>query len=387
MKRLVILGGSGSIGSQTLDIVQNDPKSFTLIGLSLRNRNDVSEIIAKFPTLQVVLLSNEAALPQLEKLFPNIHFILEKNYASPLVELIKLTQPEMVVNAVSGFAGLAPTLYTLEVNKILCLANKESLVVGGELVGKLISEGHGVLYPIDSEHVALSKCMKGQNPKEILLLILTASGGALRDVPRTELANVTVEDVLKHPSWSMGKKITVDSATMVNKAFEIVEAFYLYNLPPLKIKVVQHEQSLVHSMVKFFDGSYLADISYPDMKIPIMYALYETKRVFNTTSVNIFHDPLIMSFKPLDVTRFPMLKYGYDIIKGQGNLGAIFNAASEVAANAFLEGKISFISIEKVIKTIFNSMVYKKNISYEILSQTDAETRTAALNLISQGGL
>ena len=243
----------------------------------------------------------------------------------------------------------------MELNTDLALANKESLVVGGEIINRILKTTNAKLYPIDSEHVALAKCLKGKKKTEIKRLILTASGGSFRDLSREELAHVTKEDALKHPSWSMGAKITIDSATMMNKGFEVIEAKYLFNLPVDKIDILLHDESVIHSLVEFVDNSYLADLGPADMKVPIAYALYQKERKKITTRSLNLEDLGTLHFRKLDLKRYPCISYALKAIKQGGTLPCVLNASNEEAVYAFLEGKISFIEIEEIINMMLDS--------------------------------
>ena len=291
----------------------------------------------------------------------------------------------MVVNALVGFVGLRPSIRSLELNKKLALANKESLVVGGEIINNLLDEGHGVLYPIDSEHSALLKCLKVDS-SNVKKLILTASGGAFRKLTRDELKNVTAEDALRHPTWKMGAKITIDCATMVNKCFEIIEAHYLYRYPSSKIGVVLHDESRVHSMVLYNNGLYRADISKPDMRNPIEYALLECNTPIKTYVSDDYRLFKNCHFHDFDIKRYPMVKYARLVIEKKGTYGAVLNASNEVAVNAFLEGKISFLGIEKIIDKCMKEHINIEHPTIDEIVEIDLKTRQKATDLIKKGG-
>ena len=269
MMKVCLLGASGSIGKQTIDVMMKNPSDFDLVAFSIgRKVQQIKRVLAKFPNVTHICLQDEEAANRYQKKYPNIVFY---HGDEGLIRLIRKSLPDMVVNALVGFVGLKPTLAALEDNLIVCLANKEALVVGGELVNKLLDEGHGKLYPIDSEHVALAKCLSVDN-EDVDKLVITASGGAFRNLTREELVNVKANDALKHPTWKMGEKITIDCATMVNKTFEVIEAHYLFRYPREKIDILLHDESMIHSLVKYNNGLYRLDHGKPDMRIPIKWA-------------------------------------------------------------------------------------------------------------------
>ena len=275
MKKICLLGSTGSIGSQTIELINENPKDFSLVAVSCgKNIELFRKILANNKNIKWACVQLENDYLVLKEEFKNINFYYGDE---GLLELLQdcYKSIDLVVNALVGFAGFLPSVRTLELNTDLALANKESLVVGGEIINRILKTTNAKLYPIDSEHVALAKCLKGKKKTEIKRLILTASGGSFRDLSREELAHVTKEDALKHPSWSMGAKITIDSATMMNKGFEVIEAKYLFNLPVDKIDILLHDESVIHSLVEFVDNSYLADLGPADMKVPIAYALYQ----------------------------------------------------------------------------------------------------------------
>ena len=281
----------------------------------------------------------------------------------------------MVVNALVGFVGFVPSVYTLKNNIDLALANKESLVVGGEIIKNLLKATNAKLYPIDSEHVALSKCLQGKRKKEIKRLVITASGGSFRDYSRDELVNVTKKDALNHPSWVMGEKITIDSATMMNKGFEVIEAKYLFDLPLEKIDILLHDESVIHSLVEFVDNSYLADLGPADMKIPIAHALYEEKRKkINTKTLNL-EEMGTLHFRKMDLNRYHCVDFALKAIKIGGTLPTVLNASNEEAVYAFLEGKIKFLEIEEIISYCLNSHRVIDNPTVEDIIYVDLLTR------------
>ena len=362
--KVLLLGASGSIGTQTIDVINKNPKDFTLVGFSVGNRTRcISYLIKKHPSVTHVYLRDDKKASYYRKKYPNIVFLDEKH--NHLEDLITLTDNEMVVNALVGFAGLVPSIVSLENNKKLALANKESLVVGGELINNLLKEGKGELFPIDSEHSALWKCLKVDD-KNVKKMMLTASGGAFRKLNRDQLNDVKASDALKHPTWVMGAKITIDCATMINKCFELIEAGYLYNYPYSKLGVTLHDESHLHSYLIYEDGLYRGEISKPDMRNPIKFALYEGKIPFNTQTFSSLDDLKGLHFHEFDPNRYPLVPLAGIVLNKKGTYGAVLNRSNEVAVHAFLKDEISFLDIERIV---FKCMNEHKNITHPTLEQ------------------
>lgn len=381
MKKVCILGASGSIGTQTIDVMHKNPNDFTLVGFSVgHNTRKISAILRLYPEVKHICVQDKDKKKYYQQKYPQIHFY---DGNGGLIDLVDSCQPDMVVNSLVGFVGLAPTLHVLEKNLILCLANKESLVVGGELVNKWLDEGHGKLYPIDSEHVAISKCLSIDN-KNVDKIVLTASGGAFRRLSREQLKDVTPEDALKHPNWKMGKKITIDCATMVNKSFEVIEAHYLFRYPFNKIGIKLHDESMIHSYVLYKDGSMRLDEGKPDMRIPIKYALYETLTDYQTVTANDLSIFKNYHFHDFDINRYPMVKYAELVIKKKGTYGAVFNAANEVAVDAFLHHRISFLDIEDIIDKVMKNAKNTPHPTYSEICLADFSTRILASELVKE---
>ena len=344
MRKVCLLGASGSIGGQSLDVLRADRLTFQLVGFSLGRQIDkVAAILADFPEAKFVCVGREEDAAALRAVHHGIAFY---SGDEGLVELIEGCGCDLVENALVGFVGLLPSLAALRNDKILCLANKESLVVGGSFIKKILASGHGRLYPIDSEHVALAKCLSRVDRSDVERFVITASGGAFRKLGRSELADVTPEMALNHPTWAMGAKITVDSATMMNKGFEVIEACHLFDWPLDKIEILMHDESHVHSLLLMKDGSYWADVSSPDMRNPIKYALYETK-----TDFEVYHKQRLAEFgdyhfHKFDPDRYPAVGIALKAYRDGGVETAVLNAANEVADQAFLDGKMDFLGIE-----------------------------------------
>lgn len=373
MKRIVLLGASGSIGLQTIDVVEQHPDEFEIVGLSVGKNIDVLREILKRLSVYSVCVQNESDLPQLKEDFPDISFLSGEE---GLEKLVTVEDYDVLVNALVGFVGLNPTYKAIETGHDIALANKETLVVGGDLIMPLAKEKKVHIYPIDSEHSAIFQCIQGAYPKDIERLIITASGGSFRSKSREELENVTVEEALAHPNWSMGAKITIDSATMMNKGFEVMEAHHLFNMPYEKIQVVMHDESIIHSMVEFKDHAVLAQLGTPDMRIPIQYALswprrYElnTGEPLDLTKVQTLH------FHEADEERYPLLALAYEVGRRQGTLPAVMNGANEEANLAFREGKIKFLDIEDAVINAVYQVGRDEVNSIEDLKKADQEAR------------
>lgn len=382
MKKICLLGSTGSIGRQTIEIINDNIKDFSLVGVSCgKNINELRKILLSNKNIKFACVQDEENISLLEEEFKDVTFYYGDE---GLIKLIDSSSYDMVVNALVGFVGFIPSVHTISKNIDLALANKESLVVGGEIINDLLKKSTSKLYPIDSEHVALAKCLKGKKKKEIKRLVITASGGSFRDLSREELTNVTKEDALKHPSWSMGEKITIDSATMMNKGFEIIEAKHLFNLPLKKIDVLLHDESLIHSLVEFVDNSYLADLGPADMKVPISYALYEGKRQKINTKVLKLEDMGTLHFRKLDLQRYPCIEYALRSIKTGGTLPCVLNASNEEAVYAFLRNEISFLEIEEIINLMISSHRVIDNPTIEDIVYIDQLTRKLTIEEIKR---
>ena len=379
--KVCLLGASGSIGSQTIDVIRKNQDDFELVAFSVGRRiRKIPHILGLFSNIEAICVQDEKAAKRLAKRYPTIKFFSQDK---GLEEIIEYCSCEMVVNALVGFVGLRPSICALKNNKILALSNKESLVVGGELVNDLLSQGKGKLYPIDSEHVALAKCLSVDD-KNVEKLIITASGGAFRKLSRGELNNVKARDALKHPTWKMGAKITIDCATMVNKSFEIIEAHYLFNYPIQKIDVLLHDESMIHSLVLYKNGLYRLDYGKPDMRVPIKYALYEGKCQFNTYLVEDYHVYDKLHFHQFDINRYPIVRYAEKVIKCKGTYGTVFNAVNEVAVHAFLKDEISFLEIEEMIIHFMDTHKNIKHPTLDTIVEVDKKYRLLAKEYIEK---
>ena len=382
--KVCLLGASGSIGGQTIDVMLKNKEDFDLVGFSVGQRIAfVDKILKKYPAVKYICVKNKQDKDLLSKKYPEVSFYSGDD---GLIKLIESCNADMFVNALVGFVGLAPTIRVLELNKICCLANKESLVVGGEIINNLLKQGKGTLYPIDSEHVALAKCLAVDN-KKVDKIIITASGGAFRKLTRKQLTYVTPEDALKHPTWNMGKKITIDSATMVNKTFEIIEAHYLYGYSYKNIGVMLNYNSYVHSLVLYKNGEYRLDCGKPDMRVPIKWALYQGLTPYKTVVTKDLSSIKNTEFGVFDVKRYPAVKFARTVIRNKGTYGAVLNAANEVAVNAFLNHKIRFTMIEKIISLMMKMHQSISHPTYEDIAKVDKLTRETVDYLIKEGGI
>ena len=361
---LVILGASGSIGTQTIDVIKNNEKKWTLKGFSVGNKTFyVDEILKEFKDVTSICLKNKKDYLNYKNKYPSIKFFYGDK---GLIKLIKYNKNATILNALVGFVGLKPSIVSLKLNRTLLLANKESLVCGGNLINKILKR-KGKIYPIDSEHVAIAKCLYNENISDVNEIIITASGGPFFNLNREELKNVTLKDALNHPTWKMGNKITIDSATMMNKTFELIEAYYLFGIDFDKIKAIVNRKSLVHGLVKFNDGRIKLNVGENLMKYPILYALDLGKPnddTFNDIERNTYDR---YEFFNLSKKRFPLLNYAEKVVKSSKNEGVILNAINEECVQAFLNSKINFIDIENIIDKIFSSAVFIKCNNYKLL--------------------
>ena len=382
MMTVCLLGASGSIGSQTIEVMLANPNDFDLVAFSVGKRiRVISHILNKFPNVKAIYVQDREVAKRFQSKYTNIIFYFGED---GLENLVKFSKAKMVVNALVGFVGLKPSITALQYDKILCLANKESLVVGGEIINKLLKEGHGKLIPIDSEHVAIKKILDVDN-ENVDKIIITASGGPFRTLTRRELSDITPEQALAHPNWKMGPKITIDSATMVNKTFEIIEAHYLFGYGYDDIQVKLNLNSYVHSIVRYQDSTYRLDAGKPDMRVPIKYALYEGLIPYQTIVTDDLDKIENTEFARFDIRRFPVVAVAERVINEKGTLGAIFNAANEEAVRAFLDKKIPFLAIERIINRALKSIESKEHPTYAMLKKADQDTRLFVNKIIKKG--
>jgi 1-deoxy-D-xylulose-5-phosphate reductoisomerase len=367
-KKIAVLGATGSIGRQTLDIIRQHPDKLELAAASCGHQETLlKELIQDFPTVQAVSMESSQESW-------NVPVVQGENHMSRLLEEADF---DILVNAAVGFRGLRPTLKAIELGKDVALANKESLVTGGDLVREALKHSPSKLYPIDSEHSAIAQCLSGRK-EDVARLIITASGGSLRDKKREELTDITPSQALAHPNWKMGSRITIDSATMVNKGFEVIEAHYLFDVPFEDIVTVLHPQSIVHSMVEYKDHAVIAQLGSADMHLPIQYALMGPERPpLQEAHPLDMSQSLDLHFRKMDFERYPILKTAYQVGRQGGNRGAVFNGADEEAVKQFLEGNLAFLDIERAILYALDSVPPIKNPTLEQLEASDAAARAA----------
>lgn len=382
-KKIAILGSTGSIGKQTLEIVKENPDQFSAEILTAgSNAKLLIEQAIEFKPNTVVIADHS----KYKEVSSQLQQYDIKVFAGEdsITQAIECSNCDIVLTALVGFAGLKPTLAAIRSGKAIALANKETLVVAGELITQEAIKYHCPIFPVDSEHSAIFQCLSGELNNPIEKLILTGSGGPFRGFKRDQLQNVTWQQALQHPTWSMGKKITIDSASLMNKGLEVIEAKWLFNVDLDKIEVVIHPQSIIHSLVQFTDGSIKAQMGLPSMKLPIRYALSFPKRLFSYDQRFEFKNFSQLTFEQPDLENFRNLSLAIEAIKKGGNMPCILNAANEIAVYAFLEEKISFLQISDIIEKCMNTMPFIEKISFENIIETDTETRNYAKSLLNK---
>lgn len=380
-KKIALLGSTGSIGTQTLDIIAEYPDLFSVEVLIAGSNVDllIQQAIKHKP--KYAIIANENLFSQLRDALAPLGINVAAGKKA-ICDAMTLDSIDIVVTAAVGYSGLEPTISAIKAGKRIALANKETLVVAGELITSLLKDSASTIIPVDSEHSAIYQCLVGEDPKSIKKLIITASGGPFRNKTLNELEHVTVADALKHPNWSMGAKITIDSATMLNKAFEIIEARWLFGIDADKIEAVVHPQSIIHSMVEFVDNSVKAQLGLPDMHLPIRYALGDATRLVTTAPALTLADYATLTFEKPDTAKFPCLNLAYEALKTKGNTACIINAANEIAVAAFLKQQISFLNIYKVIEKSIANIPFIKSPTFEDYVNTNTETRAYAESII-----
>lgn len=382
-RKIALLGSTGSIGTQTLDIIAEYPNLFSVEVLIAGSNVDLLiQQALKFKP-KYAIIANESLYNQLSAaLTPSGIKVAAGKKA--ICDAMTLDSIDIVVTAAVGYSGLEPTISAINAGKRIALANKETLVVAGELITSLLKDSSSTIIPVDSEHSAIYQCLVGEDPKSIKKLIITASGGPFRNKTLKELEHVTVSDALRHPNWSMGAKITIDSATMLNKAFEIIEARWLFDIDADKIEAVVHPQSIIHSMVEFVDNSVKAQLGLPDMHLPIRYALGNATRLATTSPALSITDYATLTFEKPDTEKFPCLNLAYEALKSKGNTACIINAANEIAVAAFLKQQIGFLDIYKIIEKSISNIPFIKSPTFDDYVNTNTETRIYAESIIKQ---
>lgn len=372
MKKIGILGSTGSIGTQTLDIVRNN-SDLQVVSLAAGSNTDLMEKQIREFLPRAVVMWNEAAAAKLKLKVADLNVKVLSGMEG-LLEIAVMEEMEVLVTAIVGMIGIKPTIAAIEAGKTIALANKETLVTAGHIIMPLAEERQVSILPVDSEHSAVFQSMHGENKERVSKILLTASGGPFRGKKREDLLHITVEDALKHPNWSMGKKITVDSATLVNKGLEVIEAKWLFEIPPEKIQVIVHPQSMIHSMVEYADGGIMAQLGLPDMKLPIQYALfYPDRRPMEGKRVDFFELSSITFEKP-DTETFRGLSMAYEAIRAGGSMPTVYNAANEKAVSLFLNRKIKFLEIYDLIQGAMEHHKVTALPSVEEILGAEAET-------------
>ena len=383
MRRLAILGSTGSIGTQALEVVSEHPDMFEIYALTANNQVDLLiEQVHRFMP-EVVIIANEQKYPELKEALEDLPI---KVWAGPdaISQVVQSEPIDMVLTAMVGYAGLRPTISAIQAGKAIALANKETLVVAGELITSLAEENKVPILPVDSEHSAIFQCLAGEWKNPVEKIFLTASGGPFRSKSREALASVTKEQALKHPNWNMGAKVTIDSASMMNKGFEMIEAKWLFGLKPEQIEIVVHPQSIIHSMVQFEDGAVMAQLGVPDMKLPIAYAFSYPQRLKSISERLDFRQYATLTFEEPDMERFRNLAYAFEAVRKGGNMPCILNAANEIVVAAFLQDRIGFLQMSDVIELTMSKASFIQNPTYEDYVQTDLEAREIASQILTQ---
>lgn len=379
IKQIAILGSTGSIGTQALQIIAQHPDRYAAHVLTANHR--VEELIAQARQFlpEVVVIADKSKYQQLTEALADLPIKVFAGQEA-LAQVVELAPIDIVLTAMVGYAGLLPTIHAIKARKTIALANKETLVVAGDLINRLAQEYRTPILPVDSEHSAIFQCLEGENHNAVHKLILTASGGPFRTFSAEALQEVTKAQALKHPNWSMGQKITIDSASMMNKGFEVIEAKWLFGMSPDKIEVVVHPQSIVHSMVEFEDGAIKAQLGTPDMELPIHYAFSYPYRVATSRPRLDFAQCTQLTFEQPDTQRFRNLALAYEALRKGGNQACVLNAANEIVVDAFLHDKISFLGMSDVIAETLQQVTFIEQPTYEDYVMTDAEARRIASN-------
>ena len=382
-KQICILGSTGSIGTQALDVIEQHADLYETYCLTANNRYEELAAQARKFKPAAVVIANESLYEPLCRLLDDCPEVKVYAGKAALDEIVQAEPIDMVLTALVGFAGLSPTIQAIKAHKKVCLANKETLVVAGELICKLAQQHHVPILPVDSEHSAIFQSLVGEDDNEIEKILLTASGGPFRTFTLEQMKDVTAADALKHPTWEMGAKITIDSATMMNKGFEVIEAKWLFGVPAEKIQVLIHPQSIVHSAVQFVDGGVKAQLGVPDMRLPIQYAFSFPKRLhLDGARLDLFKQPLEF-FEP-DFTKFKCLALAYESIRQGGNMPCVVNAANEVVNEAFRQGRCAYLDMADVIEKTMERVAFDAAPTFETYVETDAMARRMANELITK---
>ncbi len=381
-QQICILGSTGSIGTQALDVIEQHSDLYEVYCLTANNRvQELAEQARKFHPAAVVI-ANEARYEELKDMLSDEPDIKVYAGAQALCDIVQAEPIGMVLASMVGFSGLEPTIHAIKARKKICLANKETLVVAGELICNLAQEYHVPILPVDSEHSAIFQSLVGEGDNEVEKILLTCSGGPFRNYTHEQLEKVTAADALKHPTWDMGAKITIDSASLMNKGFEVTEAKWLFGVPADKIEVLIHPQSVVHSAVQFVDGAVKAQLGVPDMRLPIQYAFSFPQRLhLNGNRLDLFKTQDLQFFKP-DYQKFKCLQLAFDAIRKGGNMSCIVNAANEIVNAGFRKGECGFLQMADIIEETMAKATFDSNPDLDVYLQTDAEARRIATELM-----
>lgn len=381
-QQICILGSTGSIGTQALDVIEQHSDLYEVYCLTANNRvQELAEQARKFHPAAVVI-ANEARYEELKDMLSDEPDIKVYAGAHALCDIVQAEPIDMVLASMVGFSGLEPTIHAIKARKKICLANKETLVVAGELICNLAQEYHVPILPVDSEHSAIFQSLVGEGDNEVEKILLTCSGGPFRNYTHEQLEKVTAADALKHPTWDMGAKITIDSASLMNKGFEVTEAKWLFGVPADKIEVLIHPQSVVHSAVQFIDGAVKAQLGVPDMRLPIQYAFSFPQRLhLNGDRLDLFKTQDLQFFKP-DYQKFKCLQLAFDAIRKSGNMSCIVNAANEIVNAGFRKGECGFLQMADIIEETMAKATFDSNPDLDVYLQTDAEARRIATELM-----
>lgn len=381
-QQICILGSTGSIGTQALDVIEQHSDLYEVYCLTANNRvQELAEQARKFHPAAVVI-ANEARYEELKDMLSDEPDIKVYAGAQALCDIVQAEPIDMVLASMVGFSGLEPTIHAIKARKKICLANKETLVVAGELICNLAQEYHVPILPVDSEHSAIFQSLVGEGDNEVEKILLTCSGGPFRNYTHEQLEKVTAADALKHPTWDMGAKITIDSASLMNKGFEVTEAKWLFGVPADKIEVLIHPQSVVHSAVQFVDGAVKAQLGVPDMRLPIQYAFSFPQRLhLNGDRLDLFKTQDLQFFKP-DYQKFKCLQLAFDAIRKGGNMSCIVNAANEIVNVGFRKGECGFLQMADIIEETMAKATFDSNPDLDVYLQTDAEARRIATELM-----
>lgn len=381
-QQISILGSTGSIGTQALDVIEQHSDLYEVYCLTANNRvQELAEQARKFHPAAVVI-ANEARYEELKDMLSDEPDVKVYAGAQALCDIVQAEPIDMVLASMVGFSGLEPTIHAIKARKKICLANKETLVVAGELICNLAQEYHVPILPVDSEHSAIFQSLVGEGDNEVEKILLTCSGGPFRNYTHEQLEKVTAADALKHPTWDMGAKITIDSASLMNKGFEVTEAKWLFGVPADKIEVLIHPQSVVHSAVQFVDGAVKAQLGVPDMRLPIQYAFSFPQRLhLNGDRLDLFKTQDLQFFKP-DYQKFKCLQLAFDAIRKGGNMSCIVNAANEIVNAGFRKGECGFLQMADIIEETMAKATFDRNPDLDVYLQTDAEARRIATELM-----